>query len=133
MKRITRKFYVGVFPTSEREKNLAHSLVVCAENKQQAIEYAIPRMYGSRCFWFADSGLPEYGQVFMALPRTKNNSNPGNSAVTYRASLKVQPLAKKSRAFLRQERTDAVSYAEDAKYARETLREELDAHPEHWQ
>lgn len=54
-----------------------------AELRAAAIERAVQRLYGHRCFWWADSGLRGYGQV-MRPCRTG-----GSSAVTYRASLDV--------------------------------------------
>lgn len=107
MTRITRKYEVCVAPCSQRERDLTRSTVVCAENREEATDRAVAKMYGSRCFWFPDSGLPGYGQVFEALQPTHRNSQPGNSAVTMRASLDVKPTAPKSRALRAQEAEDA--------------------------
>lgn len=47
-----------------------------------AIEQAVRKLYGKRCFWFANADMPIRGQVFEALRPTKRNSNPGNTAKT---------------------------------------------------
>jgi len=64
----------------------------CArEIRDDIIRLAIEKRYGKRCFWWADSGLGwNYGQVMQALRATKRNSNPGNSSVTSRVSLKLE-------------------------------------------
>lgn len=97
MKRIKRKFSVLVGN---------HSTTVLAETKSRAIDRAVLKMFGSRCFWFPNSGIPGYGQVFMALQPTEHNSNPGNSSQTNMVSVTVEPLAPKSVAFLKQEAGD---------------------------
>ncbi|MCK9570080.1 hypothetical protein M0R72_14145 [Candidatus Pacearchaeota archaeon] len=100
-KRYTRAYQVTVG---------TKSTVVHTENKSEAIERAITKLFGSRCFWFADSGLSGYGQVFEALQPTKNNSNPGNTSVTYRVGLDVEPIGKPSRNFLNQLKQDKIEY-----------------------
>lgn len=80
--------------------------VVHTENRETALDRAVTKLYGADCFWFADSGLPGYGQVFQALRPTKNNSNPGNSSVTYRVGKDIEPIGKPSRNFLKQRRAD---------------------------
>lgn len=100
MKRIKRKF--GVTVSGKK----GQYCIVLAENKNEAIEKAIKKMYGTRCFWFPDSGLDGYGQVFKGLQPTKFNSQPGNSAVTYQEKINVLPLAKKSKGFVNQEIED---------------------------
>lgn len=95
MKRYNRAYHVTVGNKST---------IVHVENKSAAIGRAVKKLYGARCFWFADSGLPGYGQVFEALQPTKNNSNPGNSSVTYRVRLDVEPIGKPSRNFIRQQK-----------------------------
>lgn len=82
------------------------STVVHTEDRAGALERAVTKLYGSDCFWFADSGLPGYGQVFRALRATKYNSNPGNSSVTYRVGIDIEPIGKPSRNFLKQQQED---------------------------
>lgn len=61
------------------------------DRERWIIERAIEKIWGKRCFWWADSGLGlHYGQVMEALRPTKNNSNPGNSAVTPRIRVDVE-------------------------------------------
>jgi hypothetical protein len=57
---------------------------------EATINRAIEKIYGKNCFWWADSGLGVYyGQVMKALKPTKNNSQPGNSSVTYRMRVDI--------------------------------------------
>lgn len=87
------------------------STTVHVESRDEAIDRAVTKLYGSRCFWFADSGLPGYGQVFESLRATKYNSNPGNSSRTRRVGIDVDPIGKPSRNFLKQQRADRTENA----------------------
>ena len=107
--RIRRKFYVSISKPFT-------SIVVLAENSDEARTIGIQKMFGRQCFWFANYSLPGYGQVFQKLRSTKRNSNPGNSAVTYQTYLEIYPLAKKSRAFLKQEKLDQIEADEIQKH-----------------
>lgn len=97
--RITRKFAVTIGD---------ESCVVCVENKSAAVQPAVTKMYGADCFWFANHGVPGFGQVFRALRATKNDSQPGNSSVTYQVGIDIEPLAIKSAAFRAQEKQDKI-------------------------
>ena len=98
MTRYTRKYRVTIGDKST---------TVHVENEEQAIERAVEKLYGSRCFWFPDSGLRGYGQVFESLRPTKNNSQPGNTSRTYKVALEVEALGKPSKNFLKQQADDA--------------------------
>ena len=50
--------------------------------KGAAVEKAVKKLFGARCFWFGDFSQISRGQVFEALQPTKNNSQPGNSSKT---------------------------------------------------
>ena len=55
------------------------------------INKAIEKIYGKNCFWWADSGLGiYYGQVMRSLKSSKNDSQPGNSSVTYRMHASIE-------------------------------------------
>ena len=58
-------------------------------DRQDIADKAAAKIYGPRCFWFRDSGVPGFGQVFKRLRPTKANSEPGNSAMTGRVSLDI--------------------------------------------
>ena len=61
------------------------------DRERWIIEKAIEKIWGKRCFWWADNGLGlYYGQVMQALRPTKRNSNPGNSSVTSRIRVDVE-------------------------------------------
>lgn len=61
------------------------------------INQAVEKMYGPRCYWWADNGVgPEYGQVMEGLKATRNNSNPGSCSVTYRIRVDIHPVAKQN-------------------------------------
>lgn len=61
------------------------------DRERWIIERAVEKVFGKRCFWWADSGLGlYYGQVMQALRATKRNSNPGNSSVTSRIRADVE-------------------------------------------
>lgn len=61
------------------------------DRERWIIEKAIEKIWGKRCFWWADNGLGLcYGQVMQALRATKLNSNPGNSSVTSRIRVDVE-------------------------------------------
>lgn len=103
MTRINRKYTVKIGDKST---------VVLAEIKSQAVEKGAEKLFGRRCFWFPDSGLDGYGQVFEALKPTRNNSQPGNSSKTNKTSLSVMPVGKPAAGWLRQRREDAAELAE---------------------
>ena len=59
--------------------------------KNALINKAANKIYGPRCYWWADSGLGiNYGQVMESLRSTKNNSNPGSSSKTYRMRVEIE-------------------------------------------
>ena len=68
-------------------------IVDSGTSREEIIDRAVTKLFGADCFWFADSGLGwDYGQVFRALPRTKNDSNPGNSSVTDRTRIDIDRI-----------------------------------------
>ena len=54
-----------------------------AEALLSARSRAVQKMYGRRAFWFPDSGLPGYGQVFEPC------QTGGSNSVTYRVHCEV--------------------------------------------
>lgn len=63
---------------------------IIGETKDEMIDRAVKKLYGKRCFFFEDSGLPGYGQIFEAIRPTKNNSQPGNSSKTGRVRIDIE-------------------------------------------
>jgi len=62
------------------------------DRERWIIDKAVEKVFGKPCFWWEDNGLGiYYGQVMQALRPTKNNSNPGNSSVTPRIRVDVEP------------------------------------------
>jgi len=115
MARYTRKFQVVIGDKST---------CVHVENESEAIGRAVEKLFGKRCFWFPDSGVPGYGQVFEALKPTKRNSQPGNSSVTYRIEIDVEPIGQPSVNFLKQQQDDRERELEISKqYEKQRARE----------
>ena len=49
----------------------------------ELINRAVAKLWGTRCFWFADSGLGlYYGQVFEALGNRQNTSRTARARIT---------------------------------------------------
>ena len=58
------------------------------ETDESRIDRAIEKMYGKNCFWWADNGLPGYGQVCRPI------GNNTNDCLTKRVRLDVTAIAK---------------------------------------
>jgi len=110
MKRYKRKFLVTIG---------TRATYVHTETAEQAITRAVEKLYGDSCFWFANSGMPGYGQVFEALRATKNNSNPGNSSQTSMVGITVEVIGQPSKKFLAQQKQDRIDEAEANETARD--------------
>jgi len=107
IRRYTRAYHVSIGNKST---------IVYTDDKTAAIDRAITKLYGADCFWFANHGLPRYGQVFRVLRPTKYNSNPGNLSVTYRVRVDVEPIGKPSREFIKQQKADLEENERGNKY-----------------
>ena len=55
------------------------------------VNAAVKKLFGRRAFWFGDADDLSHGQVFEALPATKNNSSPGNTSRT--STIRIDVLA----------------------------------------
>lgn len=99
MKRFKRRYCVIIGDLSTN---------VDVESKSDAIERAVEKLFGSQCFWFPNSGIDGYGQVFEALPTTRNNSAPGNSSKTSTISIEVTTVGKPTNNFIRQCKQDKI-------------------------
>jgi len=93
-----------VDPDSGEARNLA-------ELRAAAVKRACERLYGRTTFWWADSGLPGYGQV-MRPCKTGGSDAVTYRASTYRASLDVEipQLPEEHLAALRQRATRLDEY-----------------------
>ncbi len=77
-----------------------HKTIVCAENKSNAIDQGIVKMFGAGCFWFPNHGCPGFGQVFKSLTIS------GNSAVTHTTEITITTIGKPSHNFIKQQKQD---------------------------
>jgi len=115
MKRCKRKYEVSIGN---------QSTIVHVESESEAIDRAVVKMFGSRCFWFPNHGVPGYGQVFEALRPTKYNSNPGNSSQTSMIGIDAEAIGRPSKKFIAQQKQDETGKAEAGAAAR-AFQEEL--------
>jgi hypothetical protein len=93
-RRIKRKFTVTI--------GNQYSTNVLAETKGDAINYAIPKIFGHDCFWFPDFGVPECGQVFRVMKKTNYNAAIGNIPVTDKVMVNVHAVSPMSPGFKKQ-------------------------------